>query len=203
MKKLISVFAAIAACITLTACNGTPETSNAFSDLELVRTGMSDRIVIEYLQTLEEYNDIAVVGEFIGNSESDITYTYSEHFGKDIITDVRSYNTIKVTNVLRGDVSVGDELTIGQSYGVADGKLITFSDLTPMVKGDEWIFFLNKEPDADIYWCCGDSDARYPTKNSAAHNGRLAFADSCQLGVYDEEDFNRDIYNEIVEKYDV
>ncbi len=202
MKKLISIIAALAACVLLTACNGTTE-KNAFSDLELVRTGMSDRIVIDDLDALEKFNEIAVVGEFINDAETDVTYEYSAHFEKDIITDIRSYNTIKVTNVLRGDINVGDELTIGQRYGVAEGKLITFSDLTPMQKGDEWIFFLRKETNADIYWCCGDSDARFPTKISASRNSRLAFADSWQLGVYDEADFRQDIYDEIVEKYDV
>ena len=31
----------------------------------------------------------------------------------------------------------------------------------------------------------------------------MPLSDSPDLGVYNEEDFNRDIYNEIVEKYNI
>ncbi len=202
MKKLISFITAIAACVSLTACSSTPENSDIFAEVELVRTGMANRMVIEDLEKLEKYNEIAVVGEFIDDPVSDITYEYSAYFGKDIITFFESRNTIEVKQVLKGDVNVGDELTLGQYCGIEDGKLYTISDLTPMQKGDEWVFFLHKV-DTNLYWCIGDSAARYPTKTSAARNSRLAFADSWQLGVYDEADFRQDIYNEIVEKYDV
>lgn len=209
MKKLITIIMALVACAALTACSGTPKgsendtTAENFSDIELVRTGMVDRIVADNLEVLEKYSDIAVVGEFIGNAEQDIDYEYSEQFGKDIITLARSYNTVKVNKVLMGDVNVGDELKVTQLYGCVDGKLYSWSDSTPMQKGDEWIFFLSKQFGENYYWVTCDSDGRYPTKNSAAKNSRMSFAPEYQLGVYDKNDFNEKVYNEIVEKYDV
>ncbi len=207
MKKLISVFAAIMACVILTACSETPKSSEekpvAFAGIELTRTGIVDRITADTLEELEKYSDIAVVGEVIDDSVSDNAYNWSGYFGKEILTLPRSYNTIKVKQVLMGDVNVGDELKIEQLCGIDNGVLYSVSDLTPMVKGDEWVFFLLQDPDSGICGYTADCDARYPTKNSAAINSRLAFTDSYQLGVYDEANFNRNVYNEIVEKYDV
>lgn len=211
MKKIFSVFAACAVCAMLTACNGATENADisepaekalSFDNLKLVRSGMSDRMVFYDLESLENFSDIAVVGRFTGDAEQDITYEYNAFFGKDIVTNVVSYNNIEVTKVLFGDVNVGDELKIGQSYGVVDEQLISFDALTPMQNGDEWLFFLNFEPTLDnSYWCCGDSDGRYPVPN--AENALMPLSDSPDLGVYNEEDFNRDIYNEIVGKYNI
>ncbi len=203
MKKLISIIAALASCVSLAACSKSPESSGVFAGVELVRTGMADRIVADNLEELEKYSDIAVVGKFIDDAVSDNTYTYSDYFEKEILTFPRSYNTIEVKQVLMGDVKIGDKLVIEQLYGIDDVTLYSVSDLTPMVKGDEWIFFLCKDTDSDICGYTADSDSRFPTKISASRNSRLAFADSWQLGVYDEADFRQDIYNEIVEKYDV
>lgn len=210
MKKIFSVFAACAVCAMLTACSGATENADiselsekmfAFDDLKLVRPGMMDRIVFDDLESLEKFSEIAVAGKFTGDAEQDVSYEYSAKFGKDIVTNVRSYNNIEVTRVLFGDVNVGDNLKIGQSYGVVDGQLISFDELTPMQKGDEWIFFLRYEPEIESsYWCCGDSDGRYPIPS--AENAPMPLSDSPDLGVYNDEDFNRDIYNEIIEKYD-
>lgn len=136
-----------------------------------------------------------------------IPYEYRAFFEKEVITNIKSYNTIEVKQVLMGYVNVGDKLSTLQYSGIADGRFYSFSELTPMIKGDEWLFFLAKD-DNDVYWVMCDSDGRYPTKNSASKNRRMTFknaelSDSYQLGVFDKEDFNQSIYDEIVEKYDV
>lgn len=81
-----------------------------------------------------------------------------------------------------GEANVGDKLTVGQHYGIVDNRLITFCDLTSMQKGDEWIFFLKYSPELENYWCCGDTDGRYPTEN-AAGNGRMSLAENDRHGV--------------------
>lgn len=214
MKKFISVIAIIAACTALTACGKTPNNSDAsyapensyeydFSEMKLRRAGITDRVVFTTLDDLEDFSHIAVVGKFIGNAEQEVEYEYAPNIEKDIITGVTSTNTIEVTKVLMGDVKVGDKLSIDQRYAVVDGELITFSDLTPMQKGDEWVFFLRKRTNSDHYICSADSDSRFPTKTSASNNRAMILAESAELGVYNEEDFNREIYNEVVLKYDV
>lgn len=207
MIKIISVIAALAACVSLTACGSTAEAPDIYSDLELARTGCMNRIMPESLEELESYCDAVVIGEYIDDSVSDITYEYRAFFDKEVVVDIKSYNTIEVKQVLMGDVNVGDRLSTLQDSGVVDGKFYSFSELTPMIKGDEWLFFLAKD-DNDLYWVMCDSDGRYPTKNSAERNRRVTFknaalSDSSQLGVFDKESFNQSIYDEIIEKYDV
>ncbi|MDE6732590.1 MAG: hypothetical protein K2J77_06915 [Oscillospiraceae bacterium] len=201
MIKIISVIAALATWFSITACGGTSEAPEIYSDLELARVGIIDRIMPESLEQLESYCDTVVVGEFAEDSVPDKS---NEFFPYHSI--IRSYNTIEVKQVLLGDVNVGDRLTTLQDSGIIDGIFYTFSDLTPMQKGDEWLFFLAKD-DNDVYWVMCDSDGRYPTKNSAEKNRRVTFknaalSDSYQLGVFDKESFNQSIYDEIVEKYD-
>ena len=208
MKKIISIISALALCATLTACNKTEndtanETANDFSGIKLVRWGYTDREVFDTLEELEWVSDIAVVGTFIEDSVQDLHYHYSEVYGKDIIGLVTSDNKIKITRVLKGDVEVGDCVKIRQGYAIDEGMLITRSDLTPMIKGDSWIFFLNyTEGDDDgVYWCTGDSDGRYPV--STVQNQTLAISEYSELGVYDRKDFKDEIYNEIIEKYGI
>lgn len=209
MKKIIAAFAA---CAALTACGSTPKKTDdssvsqktaSFSELKLKQARITDRVVFYTLDELEEFSHIAVVGKFIGDAEQEVKYEYEPTFEKEIITDITSTNTIEVTKVLMGDVNVGDKLSIDQRYGVVDGELITFSELTPMQKGDEWVFFLRKITESDHYICTAESDSRFPTKNSASNNEIMPLAEGTELGVYNEADFNEDIYKEIVEKYDV
>lgn len=65
---------------------------------------------------------------------------------------------------MKGDARKGDRLPISQSYGILEEEqcLITYSGLTPMEKGERWIFFLLKDDLSDMYWCNGDSDGIYP-----------------------------------------
>ena len=201
MKKIIAIIAVLSACAALTACNKASENAHGFDDIKLVRTGFTDRRVFEDLAALEDHVDLMVVGKFIDDSEQNERYRYSEFFGKDILYFVTSKNTIEVEKVLIGNANIGDTLQIVQEYGIVDGDLVTFSDLTPMQKGDEWLFFLTKDSDLDVYYCVGDSDGRYPVPN--AENEPMPLSDCPDLGVYDEQNFQRDIYNEILEKYDI
>lgn len=117
MKKLISIIVTFAICSIFTACDTVTDFSEEmespfeFEELKLVRTGIYDRVVFDDLNMLEDYVDIAVVGEFIADTEQEITYGYSDHFKKEIVTDIVSYNTIEVKKVLMGDVNVGDNLS--------------------------------------------------------------------------------------------
>ena len=201
MKKITAIITVLAVCASLTACNKAPGNVQSFDDIKLVRTGFADRRVFENLAALEDHVDLMVVGKFIDDSEQNERYRYSEFFGKDILYFVTSKNTIEVEKVLIGNANIGDTLQIVQEYGIVDGDLVTFSDLTPMQKGDEWLFFLTKDSDSDVYYCAGDSDGRYPVPN--AENAAMPLSDCPDLGVYDEQNFMWNTYNEILEKYDI
>ncbi|MCH5205511.1 MAG: hypothetical protein J1F09_01075 [Oscillospiraceae bacterium] len=199
MKKIISIITVCAACfLTLTACSREPK---EFEGLKFVKWGAGNRAEYYKLDDLENASVAVVVGTFVEDAEQKVQYQYNAAFSKEIVSWVNSYNTIEVSRVLKGDVEVGDNLKLTQLYAVVDGQLITMSDLTPMVKGDTWIFFLDCEEGSDIYWVTGDSDGRYPVSSNT--NKTLAITQYSNLGVYKKQNFKSGIYSEILEKYDI
>ncbi len=199
MKKITAIICTFALCASLTACSQT--IPKDFSGIELEKWGIVCRAEYEDLDDLEKASDLVVVGTFAEDSVQDLDYRYNGFFGEKIIVGFNSTNSIEVSRVIKGDVKVGDMVKVSQGYAVNDGQLLTRSDLTPMVKGDTWVFFLSTADDCGLYWCTGDSDGRYPV--STVQNQSLEISEYSKLGVYNKEDFNDDIYNELVEKYDI
>lgn len=172
----------LAAALLLTACSTTEnaeiepisevteslneiiETLDTLELTEIVHVH-SDRIVFRTLERLldpewGEGKQIVVIGEFIEEAKSEFIFKYDEHFGKEIVRDVRSFNQLRITEVLQGDVQVGDIVTVVQRYAFEEGRfdngdgrnaLVTFSGMTPMNKGDKWIYFLGYDETVDAY----------------------------------------------------
>lgn len=203
MKKLISIIAAGIVCLMLTACNSENNSSNGdkFAGLELISVE-ADRITFSDLDALEKACDIAVVGYFTDEPKQEVSYVQFADGGKGV-NNIMATCPIKITEVLKGSVEAGDSVNVLQNSGVVNDQLLVFDELTPIQKGDEWMFFLSRSEEHDGYWICGCADGRYPTKNSTARNSKMSLSDSWQLGVVDRANFNEKIYNEIVEKYDV
>lgn len=199
MKKIVSIIAALATCLVLAGCGNTP--ANNFDGLKLTRTA-TDRLRFFTLESIEEASDIVVVGTFVNDPVQRVEYISLPGFDHEVVDDAITTCTMKISRVMKGNVSVDDEIKVSMRYGIVDGELLTSSSLTPMQKGDEWVFFLRKQSDADVYWHRGDSDGRYPTKKSS-ENKIMPLSDAPELGVYNETDFNEKIYNELVEKYNV
>ena len=199
MKKIVAVFFILGILTLFTSCVAADETEE-FSDLNLVQLGEGNRLNFFDLESLESHSEIVVVGTFVEDSTQELTYQYEEFFGKEILAFVDSFNNIEVTKVFKGDVNVGDTLTICQNYAVVEDRFVTYSALTPMMKGDTWIFFLGSSDNGEYYFCTSDSDGRYPVKDFTYT--RIALTENEDLGVYEVKDFKEEIYNEILEKYD-
>lgn len=199
MKKYIIVLLAICTLTMLASCSAS-EATEAFADLELVRWGEGNRFPFYNLEHLERCSEIVVVGTFIEDSTQELTYRYEEIFDKEILTYVQSFNHIEVKQVFKGDVNVGDTIKICQPYAIVDDRFVTDSALTPMMKGDTWIFFLEPSDNGEHYFCTSDSDGRYPVKDFSY--ARIALTENEDLGVFDESDFKKEIYEEILEKYE-
>ncbi len=124
------------------------------TELEVVQK-TDDRVVYNTFMELAAGSDLVVIGEYACKTRQDTD--------PDRIRPIAT-NEIKVLKVLKGDVRKGDRLPVSQSYEILAEEqcLITFSELTPMEKGERWIFFLLKGDLSDMYWCNGDSDGRYP-----------------------------------------
>lgn len=205
MKKIIALICTLALCITLTACRGDSkgDGKSKLEGLEFTRA----YACVDYLnvfndfEALENASDLVVVGEFIGDSK----VCWDTFTNYDNLT---SSCLMKITKVLSGDAKVGQLINVLQNEGVLENEFVTGSQLTPMQKGDEWVFCLvYSEAHAaccDGYYCLGDGDieGRFPTKN-ADSNQKMCFSDYPELGVYDRANFNERFYSELVEKYGV
>ena len=199
MKKIIISFLTLSILILFTSCSVTEETEE-FSNLNFVQWGEGNYLQFFDLESLENYSEIVVVGTFFEESTQEIKYKYMDIFDKEVLFSVKSFNEIEITKVFKGDVNVGDTLKIGQEYAVVEDRFVTESALTPMMKGDTWIFFLEPSDNGEYYYCVSYSEGRYPVKDFVYT--RIALTENEDLGVYDVKDFKEEIYNEILEKYD-
>lgn len=185
----------------LSACSAADKEQGVdYSKLEFVKLEQN-RMVFSDLSEIEEFSEMIIVGEIIDDPVTETQTEYSEIFNKEIFDGVISYSTIRVIKVLSGNAEVGDEIKVAQYCGVFEDQFITYSEMTPMLKGDTWIFCLMKSLYTDgLYGCTGDSDGRYPLKNETYR--KTGFPAENDLGVYRRDSFKDNIYNEIFEKYD-
>ena len=116
-------------------------------------------------------------------------------------TNIFSQCKFKVYDVIKGYVNQGDTIIISQPVGVYRDKYISTSQLSPMVKGDEWFYFLKKDS-SGIYYAVNDSDGRYPPLYCSTNF-------PCEILGYDnhngytyKEYFNEEIYSELVKVYE-
>lgn len=162
MKKIFGVIITI---MILCTAGYAIQRNNKIHDIEVIHVE-GDRIIYNNLTELMNASDLVIIGEYCKNTEQLIEYSFSDVFNKNIITDITSCNSISVEKVLKGNT---DEKTIkiSQRYGIDENqdKLITFSEMTPMNKGEQWIFFLSYDEINKIYWCSGDYTGRYPVPN--------------------------------------
>lgn len=118
--------------------------------------------------------------------------------------------------MLKGDVNVGDEITVFQNCGINDNQLVTFSEMKPMEKGDQWIFFMFYDSEKEGYWCIGDYTSRFPVPQSqtatlsrsadAASGNQLAAnvekMTNNDFGVYADVFPARELYCDLIAHYD-
>lgn len=198
MKKIISIISALALCVTLTACNTAVENESVVIEKRSPEgsepVGSTDYTVklISTLEELEARSDLIVIGDFIDNPKT----CYNT-------PSMRAFSCpMRITKVLAGDAQVGDVMPIFQLELIEDDRVVAHSKLTPMQMGDEWLFCLNHVNNmyGDGYVCVEDNKGRYPTKNSCS-NEVVCFSDHPELGVYEESDFQEELYNQLLEKY--
>lgn len=207
MKKILLITALLLICGGLTACNASTlneSKTKSLEELEFVHVEADYVTLCDSFDDIENASDLVVVGKFV-DSESVCyeRYAYEEYFQKDVLVEIISSCPLQITKVLLGDAKVGDVVNVLQREGIWEDRYISHSALTPMQKGDEWVFCLcrSDSENYDGYWCVADSLGRYPTKNSSA-NEKMCFSDYRELGVYNKGDFNENYYNQLVEKYD-
>lgn len=221
MKKIIALTISIVLLCGLTACSSkekavekqeiTTQKAEAvqetYNGVPLVRV-CADRMIYDNFKELEEAADLVVIGEFAEEAQQTLEYQYMGQFGKEVITGAVSSNVIKVNEVLKGEQPEGD-IKISQRYGYDkdnNNQLVTFSDLTPMEKGDKWVFFLFWSEEDETYWTTGDYTGRYPLPTAEIKQLCKSTGDTQRVkenidwGNYDNY-ADVEIYNDIIEAY--
>ena len=171
---------------------------------------------IEFIKHYDTYRDLlsdcdlVVVGEFVDDPWQDIDpddYTEIQPL------EFHSYNRFKIDSILSAEglttAEQGTEIIIRQAYAVKGGSILSNSKLTPMLKGDRWVYFLEYSEKTNTYYPLNDYMGRYPdpcyyqvlnrdpdTKDSA---NRILPAMTNKYGLTDENDFNENIYRTLAD----
>lgn len=177
-----------------------------FSELELCNYAVVGRIPCLSLDELVDNSDLIVLGTFVddarqncptGNNEPSTDKVDGNDDVMDLYRDGASYNKLRIDKVFYGDIEAGEEIVICDDSYVTDGKLmyIASDTLTPMIKGEQWVYFLRKQsPEyGDCYFPLF-TEGRYPVPGK--ENTFVLTGDS-QHGVFDEKYFHEDIYEDV------
>jgi len=111
---------------------------------------------------------------------------------------------LKISRVLQGEVSVGDEIAIIQRYSIKEEDGVTYiedkSGLTPMKKGDKWVCFLAYDDRDDVYWTVSSYLGRFHVPENKEDLAQHLSAE--EMGLYVKNDYNSMLYNQLVKAYD-
>ena len=176
-----------------------------FSELELCNYAEVGRIPYLSYDELLGNSDLIVLGTFVDDARQNCPASNNEPStdkadGNDDVMDVyrdgASYNKLRIDKVFCGDAEVGSEIVICDGTYVADGKLmyIASDTLTPMIKGEQWVYFLRKQsPEYGDCYLPLFTEGRYPVPG----NENTFVLTGSQHGVFDERYFREDIYADV------
>lgn len=163
-------------------------------------------------EELAEDSSLVVMGTFTDYTCQAMNMSNSDvpDFAKAAVSsqnnEFLSFNTLKVEKVLKSDGQVwaGDEIVISQSYVIVDGAMYSLSQLTPMIKGDKWVYFLNQyhfysedTHGKGVYYPVNDYEGRYPVPDD--ENPPFKYRENTN-GVVAPAVFNEGIYSELKDK---
>jgi hypothetical protein len=156
------------------------------------------------LPTIMGNVELIIEGEVIDEMvERVITGWDKDIYGYTMPTSGYSYAKVRITKVFQGDKQVGDVITLGLAYFIAEAgesgrdidypRLITTSEMTPVRNGERWFFFLDtfeaymteeakeaRKGQEPVYWPQGDFLGRFPIPDAEMssfiekYNGLLA-----------------------------
>ncbi len=168
-----------------------------YSELEVVQYGEIDRLVFADIEYLEEQSDLIVIGEF-----TDDPHQCVDPSGKEVtqvldrFDQQNSFNRFRIDRVIKGNCFEGEEIIIAQNGYVDNGRFAQYSNLTPMLKGDKWVYFLTRYSGASFYSPLGYSDGRYPVPGT---EHEFVLCDNV-YGVFDMIEFRSGVYEAIKER---
>lgn len=137
---------------------------------------------VESYTELAAQSDLIIAGEFVDaphqiqdpdkiHSDQSISFLTEEY------SEEGSYNYLSVERVLKGDIEEGNIVLIRQEASLHEnggGAYILFANdlLSPMIKGDKWIYFLKKSENG-FYTPVNGPQGRYPMPGNSNTGVRL------------------------------
>lgn len=136
---------------------------------------------------LAAQSDLIVAGEFADNTHQ--TQDPDKIYHSDPEIEDLALNYLRVENVIKGDIKAGQYVLINQGVLISAGgdnavQINSGDRLTPMFKGDRWIYFLKKI--GDCYEPVNGPQGRYPMPESnnvdVSNSGKIGMVDKyCAL----------------------
>jgi len=228
MKNKLIICGILIIAVLLTACSASNIESNA-EITEVITIEGNGRIYRSLQELLEPSDwgagvledlsaDLVVIGEFVEETDANFRYIYSDIYKKDVVINANAFNKLSVIEVLKGDVKIGDTIKVGQSYAFDEerGVMITFDGMTPMNKGDRWIYFLRYSKELSVYYSIG----RYPVPNEEIKQAieelanaiavdeivtadKIHGVETSSLGVLKRSSFDFNLYSEVLEHFQI
>lgn len=172
--------------------------------------------IVDYAKLYDSYRDllndcdVAVVGQFIDDPWQDIDSDDQTEIGS---FNYNSYNRFKINKILGGSgcgtVLEGSDVIISQNYAIKGGSFYSYSKLTPMLKGDRWVYFLKFNEKNGTYYSLNDYMGRFPDPGYCLVYDRdpdlresanqFLPAMTNRYGLMDSNDFNEKIFRTLTE----
>lgn len=132
---------------------------------------------------LAAQSDLIVAGEFADNTHQ--TQDPDKIYHSDPEIEDLALNYLRVENVIKGDIKAGQYVLINQGVLISAGgdnavQINSGDRLTPMFKGDRWIYFLKKN--GDYYEPVNGPQGRYPMPGS----NNVDVSNSGEIGMVDK-----------------
>lgn len=132
---------------------------------------------------LAAQSDLIVAGEFADHTHQ--TQDPGQIYVSDPNIEDLALNYLRVENVIKGDIKAGQYVLINQSVQISAGgdravQINSGDRLTPMFKGDRWIYFLKKN--GDYYEPVNGPQGRYPVPG----NNNVDVSNSGEIGMVDK-----------------
>ena len=203
MKYTKLIISIVACALMICGCSDSTSSLEASSllensDLEIVTASLD--VVFYDIDELVKEADVIMIGEYLEEGKS--TISYEDPVKKIQPHSVMTFNTLKAIKVFKGEDKLENgTLPIYECYAfntTPEGKkqLLLHTSYVPMHKGDKAIFVLSYNKYQKRYGPF-EYEGRFPLPEDLGKKDELGFTN----GMLEEEQFNKEIYNQLLERF--
>lgn len=180
----------------------------AWQGLEVVNVPC-DRLIYQSMEEVENMADIIIEAKAGSELEQKNSSFYVAKFDREVAGSGHTKRELKVENVYKGNVSLGDKIVLMQDYYVwteTDGtkKVVSLTELKPLERGKHYLLFLAYDKEREAYYEVGDYQGVYPIEilQTRTRTGNVLQESELNHLYSDTEHWNLiPILKEVQEKY--